>query len=127
VALTASAFDHHPHPKHPPPTHPNLAKPYREEEIYEALEAHLGVRFHYAEALEGDEAGQEDGAALTPERVATMPPESRTALFEAAIQGDLEAAYEAIDRLRAQDAPLADELRALVRGYKFDELIELIE
>ena len=127
VALTASAFEHDREAFMRAGCDGFVAKPYREEEIYEALATHLGVRFRYADGVAGEAAAEDAAATLTAERLAAMPAESRADLFEAAMQGDLEAAYGAIDRLREHDAALADELRVLVRGYKFDELLELIE
>jgi CheY-like chemotaxis protein len=125
VALTASAFEHDREAFLRAGCDGFVAKPYREEEILETLEAQLGVRFLYPAAEEATDEPAE--VALTPERLAALPGVALAALHDAAEQGDLEAAHAAIDDLRSHDTALADELRAFVRGYRFDELLDLIE
>ena len=126
VALTASAFEHDREAFLRAGCDGFVAKPYREEEILETLEAQLGVRFRYESAAPASAAAPAQ-VAITPERLATLPGAALEELREAAEQGDLELAHAAIDGVREHDEPLADELRVLVRGYRFDELLDLVE
>ncbi|MCY0464305.1 hypothetical protein OVW20_29415, partial [Klebsiella pneumoniae] len=63
---------------------------------------------------------------VTAERLLAAPPELLGLFARAVTIGDVTAALEAAEGVRAHDAALADELRRMVRAYRFDELIELL-
>ncbi len=98
-----------------------LAKPIDEERLYEIMERLLGVRFRYADLEEGIE-----NAARTPD-LSKLPTEMREELTHAARQLDVEATAAAIDRIRAVDTALADQLAALARSFRFDRIAALSE
>ncbi len=66
------------------------------------------------------------GEVLTLEALAALPDEWLAALRDAADETDPEAANAVIQRIRDQDAPLADALAALVNSYRFDIVQELL-
>jgi hypothetical protein len=45
---------------------------------------------------------------------------------DAVMAGDREAAFRVAEEIGASDAALADELRALVRAYRFDDILALV-
>jgi CheY-like chemotaxis protein len=102
-----------------------LAKPFREEDLFSRIGALLGVRFRYDEEIE-DRKPSGDGS-LVPERLAALAPSLVDDLRRAATTGNLSLAYQAVEAVRRSDAPLAEALRGLVKGYRFDELRALIE
>jgi signal transduction histidine kinase len=65
--------------------------------------------------------------AAPPAWVAILTDEQRADLQAAAMAGDIEAAYAVAASISARDAALADDLRSLVRAYRFDEIIEFVE
>jgi CheY-like chemotaxis protein len=101
-----------------------LRKPFQEAEVFEMLQKHLGVRFVYKEG-EGQKVGgkgQKAEDVLTPEILAALP-EDVLAEFRNAVEGiDLDRAHCIIDRIRLQNAPLAEALAELVKEYRFDVL-----
>ena len=56
--------------------------------------------------------------------VAALSPEQRGELQAAAMAGDIEAAYGVADAIVDREGGLADDLRALVRAYRFDDIID---
>ena len=54
-------------------------------------------------------------------------PQALNALNSAVIEGDIEAANEAIDAIGGADEATAAELRRMVREYRFDEVQDLLE
>jgi signal transduction histidine kinase/ligand-binding sensor domain-containing protein/DNA-binding NarL/FixJ family response regulator len=120
VALSASAFDHDREAFLAAGCDAFLAKPYRAAAIFEALEAHAGARFVYAESR------VPDAPALEPGRLAGLPPDVRRALLDATRAGDLRAAREAVSLVARVDGDLARALRMLVDAFRLDEIEEQV-
>ncbi len=100
-----------------------VAKPFREHEIIEALEHHLGAQFVYIEE-------QEPEVSLA---LALKMPEDEidaswyTELRQAAIEANLGHMLLLIDQLEAKQPRLAMQLRAWVETFAYDKLITWIE
>ena len=126
IALTASAFEHDRSKILEAGCDDYVPKPFREATIFDKLARHAGVRFRYQEAEEPPRGAATASleARQTVARLAAVSPELVKALAEAVTIGDVAAAAAAIDRIRDEDAALADELKGLVRAYQFDALLE---
>jgi CheY-like chemotaxis protein len=125
IALTASVF----HDDRPAVFEAGcddlVPKPYRESEIFEKVAEHLGVRFEY----ETDEA---DGDALpietlTSARVASLPAAATEQLRRALMEGDVEAARDAVGRIAPSDPVVAAELESMLKGYRFEHILDLLD
>ena len=103
-----------------------VTKPFRVATIFAKLEEHLGAEFVYGEA-DPDADAVTNGGALCPERFADVPPDLAAQLKTALEIGDPEAAKTSIDRILEIDEPFGLELRRLVRGYRFDDIIAAID
>jgi len=105
-----------------------LRKPYKESQIFEAMEKHLGIGFVWEQDLpEEEKPGQKENAKiLTAELLSVLPPELLSALEQAAIRGDSVAVEHLIDQIRSSDAPLADALKALADDFEYDRILELV-
>jgi signal transduction histidine kinase len=104
-----------------------VGKPFRQEVIFEKLTAHLGARFRYeAAARPATTAALVPVPAIAPERLASLGPEQRSSLRDAVTAGDREAAFRVADEIGSSDAALAADLRALIKAYRFDDIIELV-
>ena len=117
---SASAFDHDRDALLAAGCDAFLAKPYRAAAIFEALEAHAGARFVYAESR------VPDVPVLQPGRLAGLPPDVRRALLDATRAGDLRAARAAVSLVERVDADLARALRMLVDAFRLDEIEEQV-
>jgi signal transduction histidine kinase len=64
---------------------------------------------------------------LSRDRLSTIGEEPRARLLAAVTAGDREAAFAVADELSSHDASLAADLRSLIKSYRFDDLISLLE
>jgi CheY-like chemotaxis protein len=106
-----------------------LRKPFQEQEIFDLLYKHLGVRFVYEEEQQvaGSRQQVTGEDALTPDAFAALPIELVSALREAIDALDIDTTNRIIDQIRQQNKPLATALAELAGGYRFDTLQELFE
>jgi signal transduction histidine kinase/ligand-binding sensor domain-containing protein/CheY-like chemotaxis protein len=124
ISLTASAFEHDRDAILAAGCDDFVTKPYREATIFEKLAAHLGVRYVYEEGAPEDEGGP---APVDRAEVARLPAELRRRLRYGVDSGDVSLTSGAVADVRRHDARLARELDRLVRAYRFEELLELLD
>ncbi|MCP4694204.1 MAG: response regulator [Desulfobacterales bacterium] len=129
IAISASAFEADRRTALDAGCDDFLSKPFLENQVFELLETHLGVRFLFEEVAEPGPGGRGDAdkSVLAPERLNALPEKWRAALEMAVKRTDPTGSVEVIERLREHDAPLADALAELVKRYRFDIIWELFE
>jgi CheY-like chemotaxis protein len=126
IALTASAFEEDRERVLAEGCDDFVRKPFREDEIFDMLAKHLGVRFVYEE--EGPRpAGARPGDALTPSALAALPTDWLADLQQATIKADLNLILALVDQIREQNPALADALGDLARNFEYKKLLALIE
>ena len=127
VALTASAFDHDRAAILAAGCDAVVAKPFQEATIFDVLTKHVGIQF-VREGAPAAPLPPIDGApVLSPLRLGALPADWRAELGRALAEGDDLQAQRTVDRIVDVDAPLARELRELVKAFQFDELLGLLE
>jgi CheY-like chemotaxis protein len=105
-----------------------VTKPFREAEIYAALECLLGVEFIYAEGTDAAiESPVPPAAGDLSAGVARLAPALRLQLEEASTLADFERVEEAIQKIAATEPSLAKDLRELLESYRFDILQDLAQ
>jgi PAS domain S-box-containing protein len=124
VALTASAFEHDRAQILAAGCDDVVPKPFREGTIFEILEQRLGVTFTRAEpaALPIAEEGR-----VTAARLRTLPLDVREALRRALQTGDDLEALRVAEAQAAREPDLASGLVRMVRSFRLDELLVLLE
>lgn len=125
IALTASAFQEERESILAEGFADFLRKPFREDEIFERLTRHLGVRFVYA-----DEAAAVAAQPLTPDRLVAATGQAadwRADLQQATVAADLDRMLVLIDQLRPTDSALADQLTELARNFNYDQILRLVQ
>ena len=102
-----------------------VSKPFQETEIFEKLIKHLGVQFVYEPAAQP----QTPSKAPPPLRVTleSLPPTLLNKLHQAAMALNAPTANLVIEEIREQQLEVADMLAGLVRTYRFDKILTLIE
>jgi signal transduction histidine kinase/ligand-binding sensor domain-containing protein/CheY-like chemotaxis protein len=124
IALTASAFETDRRDIIEAGCDDFVTKPYRESTIFEKMVEHLGVLFVYE--LPSAPGTVEPVPAL-PERIAKLPPELCMSLNKAVLEGDVDAAHRTIRAIRDRDPGVASELAAMIKTYRFDEVLALLD
>lgn len=122
VALTASAFEEERSRVADAGCDDFIRKPFRNEQLFAALERHLGVRFVR------EERGPEDSGQATVRSVGLvdlsgLPPDALAALRLAAEQADAEAVDAAMAPLADRHPELARAVAILVENFRFDVLL----
>ncbi len=109
-----------------------IRKPFQQEEIFEALSTHLGVRFVYEE-LEPAEPSVQDhlrGAqryAVLVERAAALPAQLLESLNDATILGNVTRIESLIYQIGDLDPEVSEALAIMARNFKHDEILILIQ
>jgi CheY-like chemotaxis protein len=129
IALTASAFEEDRALVLSAGCDDFMRKPFREQEIFDALVRHLGVRFVYDEAGAQTVQDQAEVAedVLSPASLAMLPPEWTAEFHQAATQADADHALGLIEQIREGRELLADALANLVNNFRFDTLMDLTQ
>ncbi len=103
-----------------------LRKPFREEEIFETIARHLGVRYLYERSAgEGPEAPP--APAITAEALVRLPRTALAELRQAAIECDSERLAQLVEGIRPTAADVAAALERLARVYRYPEILDLLE
>ncbi len=126
IALTASAFEEDRRVILSEGCDDFVRKPFREAEIFEMLEKHLGIRFIYQEMQPS--AAQISAAAqdtLTDQAISGMPAEWISALHQAALEADTERLLTLAAEIHDTNGALADAITHVVYEFRFDILLEL--
>jgi CheY-like chemotaxis protein len=124
IALTASAFEEDRSVVLSAGCDDFLRKPFREVDVFEALERHLGVAFVYAEnsqAATPSDVGVQD--ALSPEALAVLPTDWVRDLHQAAVQGDTDRLCDIVEHIRERNPSLADHLLYLANTFQFEQIV----
>jgi signal transduction histidine kinase/DNA-binding NarL/FixJ family response regulator len=107
-----------------------LSKPYREAEIFDRLERHLGVRFTY-EMQAGSETEElfqaATGLLISAQNLEALPVEVLQRLGTAALGGDILSLESAIQDIRRLDAPLAASLDRLANQFEYSKIHALTQ
>jgi CheY-like chemotaxis protein/two-component sensor histidine kinase len=126
VALTAHAFEEEKEVILAAGCDDFVRKPYREQEIFEAMAEHLGVKYLYAEEQE-EEVPVEPDVELRPEQLAALPADLRSELHVAVIKLDTARTLALIEQVKEQDASIAGVFRALANKLDYSGLARLLE
>jgi two-component system sensor histidine kinase/response regulator len=125
IALTAQAFEEERAAILAAGCDDFVRKPFREEDIFEKMAQHLGLRY-VCEELD-QPAGEPAPVALTPDDLAALPTGWIADLRQAARAGEAEQILELIEQIKKGHAPLAEDLAQLIYEFRFDKIVALTE
>lgn len=125
ISVTASAFSENRREMLAAGADDFIGKPFREEELFEKMGKLLHIEYEYAEPRRAcPEEGEEKGQPLSRESLDGLPSGLLAEIREAVIEADIYRALAAIDRLEADDAAVAAELRRMTKAYDYQALLD---
>jgi CheY-like chemotaxis protein len=133
IALTATAFEEDRERILLEGCDDFVRKPFRQDEIFDMLTKHLGVRFVYdveqaqPAAAQPADAAAAPGEGLTPAALAALPAGWVADLQQATIKADLNLVLSLIDQIEGQNPALADALADLAHNFEYKRILMLIE
>ena len=129
IALTAGVMENIEFSSHSQAFDDWVYKPYREAEIFDMLEKHLGVQFIYKAsaglAVEADKGLEKD--ALGPADLAVLPVEWLREFCQMLRRGRSAESLDLIGRIPQEHADLAGTLAELTRFHRLDKLIPVTQ
>ncbi|WOD40365.1 response regulator [Nodosilinea sp. E11] len=110
-----------------------VSKPLRPHLILEKLADHLAVQYTYAADLgQAEQLWQKNdsvapASALPPNCLAFMPMQWQRQLHEATVKLDADNLLALLEALPADQAPLAEALRARIQEFDFETILTLVQ
>jgi len=123
IAVTASALDENRQELLEIGADDFIGKPFQEVELFQKIQAHLGVEFLYAE--DAADPAREEVAELTPESLASLPQDLIHLMREAVIGADLDQLLAMIQEVEALAPETARGLRSLAERFEYQKLLDL--
>ncbi|MDM8529701.1 PAS domain S-box protein [Anaerolineales bacterium HSG25] len=129
IAVTASVFEEEQTAMMSAVCNDFIHKPFKEAEIFEVIQRHIGVRYLYQEDVahvsEHSEKARDDD--LTAENLAALPPELLTRFETAINRADIDMVESIINEIRLSNVGLADKLMELAEMFEYNVIADLIQ
>lgn len=106
-----------------------VAKPFREDTIFEKMIGYLGVRYVYENQpveFECPETWEEIDVQKALRQISLIDTELLDQLRQAAIDGDIANAQTACNLIAGQNTVLGTHLKDMVRLFQFDEILTIL-
>ncbi len=103
-----------------------LRKPFREEEIFKAMNKHIGVKYIYEDLTPKNTETTQTKDALTPEGMAEIPTEILAQLEEAVMFSDEELIAMSIKKIATHNNSLALALKTSLHNFEYEKVLNLI-
>jgi CheY-like chemotaxis protein len=106
-----------------------LRKPFKENDIFDLMHKHIGVKYVYEDSGEvvESEGDEETKIEDLKSEIVQLPSDLLAKLQEFVETADLQAILPLIDVIGESNKPLANTLTKLVNGFRFDILQEVFE
>ena len=127
VALTAHALEEERRPIMAVGCDDFVRKPFREQEIFDALARHLRLKFIYEQTPRQESPLDPSRNAVRPEQLDALPRELLHDLRQAVIELDTARTQALIERVTHCDASLGQALNTLARQLDYKRLLKLLD
>ncbi|GET44508.1 multi-sensor hybrid histidine kinase [Microseira wollei NIES-4236] len=104
-----------------------LSKPFRQTDIFEAMNKYIGVQFVDDEPTHKQDATKNELLALTKQDLAVLPDDWLVSFYQATIESDFDVMLDLIDQIPSDCQFLANALANLTKNFQFEELLTLTE
>ena len=126
LALTAAVFEEDRAAAREAGASDLMGKPLKEAVLFEKIHEYLGMEFVYQDDLELRAESQAHAEEQHPEILSDLPTELRSALSEAALDGDSWRIDSLIKEASTYNQTAAARLRKLAEHYEYEALSELV-
>ena len=105
-----------------------LRKPFREADIFEMMNKHIGVRYVYEHPTQKDSSIPEDAKynVLTTAAISALPESWVASLEQAILSVNVKLIYTLIEQIRPENAALANSLKTCIDKFEYDKILNLI-
>jgi CheY-like chemotaxis protein len=127
IALTAHALEEERGPILAVGCDDLVRKPFREQELFDALARHLRLKFLYEKTPRARTPQEEPGLTMCAEQLDTLPVELRQELRQAVIELDTARTQALIEQVAERDAALGRALNTLATRLDYPSLLKWLE
>ena len=127
IALTASAFQDQRNKILAAGSDDFISKPYRNNEIYQCINKHLGVEFIYQSQSNSVTLSDSDNKQQLLSGFNLLNRQLITALHQAALKLDIEESLTVVEQIEREDADLAKDLRLRIDQMDFQGILDLLQ
>lgn len=125
IALTASVLEHERNVILANGCDSFVGKPYQENTIFDKLVEYLGVKYLYQEIKAVEIKKKQDSNDIIG-KIALLPTELVNQLREFVTLGDIDKAYQLVEKISSHDEILFNYLKSLLKTYRLDELLSIL-
>ena len=104
-----------------------VRKPFREQELYDALARHLRLKFIYEKPPDAQSIQEAPDLTVRPEQLDALPAQLLQDLRQAVLELDTRRAQTLIAQVTERDAPLGRALNTLATQLDYKRLLKLLE
>jgi CheY-like chemotaxis protein len=127
IALTAHALEEEREPIVAAGCDDLVRKPFREQDIFEALARHLRLKFIYEKASHQESTQGAPVLPLRPEQLDALPAELMQELRQAVVELNTARTQALIEQVAERDASLGRSLKSLASQLDYEGLLKLLE
>ncbi len=102
-----------------------VRKPFREEEIFQKMEEHIGVRFLYEE-IESTPSKEEEIQESIEEKMKALPDTLKEKLQDVILRSDLSGIAGTLLEIRQVDEVLAETVQQFCDRFEYDKVLNLL-
>ncbi|MBD1885358.1 hybrid sensor histidine kinase/response regulator [Microcoleus vaginatus] len=104
-----------------------MRKPFREADIFDAMQKHIGVRYIYEDPGQTNLSAIKDGdRALTAADFVRLPESLVSDLKLAILNADMDVIDSSIEQIRLKDAVTAGAIANCIENFEYDKILKLI-
>lgn len=103
-----------------------LRKPFREEEIFKAMDKHIGVKYIYEDLTPKNLESKQTREILTVAEMAKLPIELLTQLQEAVMFSDEELIATSVKQITHHNEALARAIEISLHNFEYEKILNLI-
>ncbi|NES69252.1 MAG: response regulator, partial [Okeania sp. SIO2D1] len=101
-----------------------MRKPFREEDIFDAMHKHIGVEFIYEKTQE--KTTKQTREILTRENLAALPEEWQRGLEDAIVNSDRKTMNGILEKISLEHEELAEALQKCLYNFEYEKILNIL-